>query len=313
MITTLTVNPAIDLTLEVNGLVVEDVNRVKHFHENIGGKGINVSKVLHELGLAKLHTLAVLGGRRSGRFERIAKSDGLKINKVQIADETRINVTIYDQLSHKTTKLNQPGPQITVAEEENLLEICLKTARISKYFLMAGSLLPGLKMNWYAKLLLNIRGNGSYVALDADGETLKKALPEKPSLIKPNRYEAERVLGKRLPNEKSLVWAGRRLREMGAQNVILSLGGEGALFSGKEGAWRGYSIPVRAKSTIGAGDSLMAGFLFQQIRGKSIPESLAFGMACGTHTATLGATEFCTKPEVMKLVSKMVIKKVNGD
>lgn len=310
MITTLTVNPAIDLTLEVSSLLVEDVNRVKSYYEEIGGKGINVSRVLRELGNGGLETIAVLGGKRGEKFGQMARLRNLRILPVPIIRETRINITVYDQASRRTTKLNQQGPEITARETRQLWETCLKSASRSRYFVMAGSLLPGMKSDWYAKLLQAVKQKGLAAVIDADGNVLKETLAAKPFLIKPNRFEAERVLGRKMTSEKALWQAAEKLKALGAQNVIISLGGEGVLFDGDQGKYRGYSIPVKTRSTIGAGDSFLAGFVHEMARGGSVKEALRLGIACGTHTAMTGVNELCRKSRILKLLPKIKVSRV---
>ncbi len=311
MITTLTVNPAIDLTLEIDGLIVEDVNRVKNHYEDAGGKGINVSKVLHELGEKTVKTLAVLGGRDAGRFNGLLRKKAVKITPIDIRNETRINVTLFDLVSRETTKLNQPGPGMNPSELRHLNRVCLYASRTSRFFVAAGSLLPNLSPGWYGQIIKKMSRRGLLTVLDADGESLKKALFSGPWLIKPNRYEAERVLGKRLSSEKSLREGAKRLRGLGAQNVIISLGGEGVLYSGEAGEWRGYSIPIRPNSTVGAGDSFLAGFIFSYARHRNIPEALKLGLASGTHTAMTGINELCRKSGILKLIPKMKVKQIS--
>ncbi len=309
-ITTLTVNPAIDLTLEVDGLVIEDVNRVKAFQENAGGKGINVSRVLKAFGYKNLNTLTLLGSARGERFKKLFNRSGLKLTSIPLHSETRLNVTVFDRNARRTTKLNEPGPNVSEREKKLLIQTCLKFAAKSDYFVLAGSLTKGLRAGWYGEIIKQINRNGLKTLLDADGDTLKLALSSRPYLIKPNRYETERVLGISLNNERDLWHGAKRLQELGAQNVLMSLGANGVIFRGAKESWRGYSVPVKIKSTVGAGDSLMAGFLYKIANSKPVGEALRFAIACGTHTATTGATELCDRAGVMKLLPKIKVKQI---
>lgn len=309
MITTLTLNPALDITLEVNGLHVEDVNRVCQFHEEPGGKGINVSRVLIELGERRINTLAVLGGEHGKRFKVLACQKGFRCKHVMVSDETRMNIAIFNHETRKTTKLNQAGPRVTRSEAVKIWRMSVEVARKSRFFIMAGSLLPDIPTGWYGKLIRSVRRERPLFVVDTDGEALKAALPGRPFLIKPNRFEAERALGRKLTHESSLWWAARRLRSLGAENVIISLGREGALFCGLRERWRAYSVPVKINSTVGAGDSFLAGFVSQIAKAKRVEEALRYAVACGTHAAMTGATDLCRKSQVMKLLPHIKIQK----
>ncbi|MBI4397992.1 MAG: 1-phosphofructokinase family hexose kinase [Candidatus Omnitrophica bacterium] len=313
MMTTLTVNPALDLTLEIEGLVVEDVNRVSSFSEDAGGKGINVSKVLRELGCKRLKTLAVLGGRRAERFKNILKRKGIHAASIPIHEETRINVTVFDRKNRHTTKLNQPGPRISSHESRRMIHIIEQAARMSRIFVLAGSLLPDLPSGWYGQLIQKISRAGLYTVLDADGEALRRGIGGRPWLIKPNRFEASRVLGDSLSTEDGMRKGARQLQELGASNVLISLGADGVFYSGEGGQWRGYSVPVRPNSTVGAGDSFLAGFIWRYLKDKNVGEALRMGLACGTHTAMTGAGRLCSKPQIFKLLPKMRVKRIGDD
>ncbi len=311
MITTLTLNPAIDLTMEVNGITIEDVNRVQTFTEVPGGKGVNVSIVLNRFGYKPLNTLVALGGLRGERFKEDLREINLKFRSIDIKNETRVNLVLFDRVSKKTTKLNQLGPHISSKELNQLIDICKKNAKKSHYFVLSGSLLPNMRKGWYAQLIAKIQRSGLNIVVDADGDVLKNVLKMRPFLIKPNIHEAERVLGAKFRTESSYWNAAKWLQKKGAQNVLLSLGSKGACFLDAQGnQYRAHTIPINVKSTTGAGDSFLAGFLYQLSNKKSISESLKYGMACGTHTAMTAANDLCQKSSVEKIVKKIKIKKI---
>jgi len=311
-ITTLTINPAIDLTLEVDSVIVEDVNRVQEYSEVAGGKGINVSLVLNKFKIKQLDTLALLGGQRGLRFKRLLSQKGLRLTPVQIKNETRVNVVAFDRTAHKTTKFNQKGPNLTKREEVQLIALSHQKALKSQYFIISGSLLPNMKKDWYKQLILKNKDGSTHWIVDADGDVLKETLKAKPFLIKPNVHEAERVLKTKIKSDKDVWKAARQFQKLGAQNVALSLGSKGACLLDSNGnRWRGFSVPVKVHSTIGAGDSFLAGIVYKLHQKKDFKEALRFGLACGTHTAMTHASELCDPKEVKKILKKIKVIKVN--
>ena len=306
MIFTVTLNPAVDLYLSVSRLTVEDVNRVLWFRRDPGGKGINVSRVIRELG-GKSIAFCLLGGTTGEEIFRHLNAKGIWVERIPIKGITRTNITIKEERTGRIIKLNEKGPPLI----QRQLRICLsrleRLVQKGDYVALCGSLPPGAPLETYALFIRRLRARGAKVLLDTDGEPFRQGLRETPSFIKPNLFEFSRLVRGPLRSRRERLSACRRFLRMGMEGILLSMGKEGALLVSREGSWFSKTPSVRVDSTIGAGDSLVGGFLLGLSRGKNLVESLRLGMACGTAAVVTPATELCHKEDVQKFLRKMAI------
>lgn len=295
MIVTVTLNPCVDRTLFVSGLRLHDTNRVTQTEIDAGGKGLNLSRIAHRLG-AETVALGFLGGEAGTYVRERMAQEGVTERCTPIAAPTRTNVSIESGDGPPTT-LNEAGPQISTEEFEALRAELTAQAKAGEWVVFAGSVPPSLPRTVVAQLARCAHEAGCRVMVDADGEVMQHAMNEPIDFIKPNRSEAERLLGRELPEINDVADAARelheRLRDQGSELglVVVSLGAEGAVMASPNGIWQGHPIPVEARSTIGSGDSMVAGILTALTSGLAEPDALRYGLAAGAATAMTSGSD----------------------
>jgi 1-phosphofructokinase len=278
MIVTLTLNPSVDRTVEVETLARGEVMRALSVRVDPGGKGINVSRALaaHDL---PTRAVVTVGGAEGEHLAALLRDTGIDIVPVRIQGAIRSNITVVEP-DGTTTKFNEPGAELT-AEELDAVFTAVKTATESADWLVAsGSLPPGMPTSVYADLVRSLAGSGTRVAVDTSGPALEAVLAAGPTLVKPNRDELADVTGRRLSTVADVVEAAVVLRDRGAGAVLASLGADGAVLVDDDGAVHGQTPTVAPISSVGAGDAMLAGFLAAGGRGAdALAEALAWGAA----------------------------------
>lgn len=280
MIYTVTVNPSIDYIVQLNELTLGEVNRMDYDNKLPGGKGINVSRILKELGLDNT-AWGFLGGFTGEFVKEALEKTGLKTNFTPIKADTRINVKIKAQAE---TEINGRGPKLTKEE------IAAFTAQFDKLtaddvVIFAGSLVPSLSDDFYFDLIKVIRQKGAQFVIDTTGESLLKTLPENPLVVKPNNHELAELFGVELNSIDDIVKYGKKLLEMGAQHVLISMAGDGGLMITKDKVYRSYAPKGTVINSVGAGDSMIGGFTGTYAKTKDPLEAFRYGLACGSATA----------------------------
>lgn len=280
MIYTVTVNPSIDYIVQLNKLTLGEVNRMDYDNKLPGGKGINVSRILKELGLDNT-AWGFLGGFTGEFVKEALEKTGLKTNFTPIKADTRINVKIKAQAE---TEINGRGPELTKEE------IAAFTAQFDKLtaddvVIFAGSLVPSLSDDFYFDLIKVIRQKGAQFVIDTTGESLLKTLPENPLVVKPNNHELAELFGVELNSIDDIVKYGKKLLEMGAQHVLISMAGDGGLMITKDKVYRSYAPKGTVINSVGAGDSMIGGFTGTYAKTKDPLEAFRYGLACGSATA----------------------------
>lgn len=279
MIYTVTCNPALDLAVRLEGLQLGGLNRTAGATLVAGGKGVNVSRVLGELGERNV-ALGFVAGSNGGMLESAMEQMGVETAFIRLPEgQTRINVKLYGE---QETELNAPGPVVSRQQAEGLL--CeLSRLKEDDLLCLCGSLPPGMDTDSYARMLKAAKGVRAVV--DTAGEALLCALAEHPWLVKPNRDELAALVGRELPTLDDVVAAAEWLCEQGAQNVLVSLGGDGALLCAAGKRWYQPAPQGEVVGTVGAGDSLVAGFAAGWQRYGDMVQALRLGVACGSATA----------------------------
>jgi len=272
MIITVTPNPGIDRTLELDRLVRGAVNRVSGGRVDPGGKGINVSRALLGHGIVTA-AVAPLGGADGTRLAGLLADGGIEVRAVAIGGPTRTNVTITEPAG-TTTKINEPGPCLTAGEVRALRRAVLDTAGPRDWVVCCGSLPRGVDPGFFAALAAPLHERGARVVLDTSGPALRAAVAPAspgqgclPDLVKPNHEELSEAVARPLPTLGDVVTAARELHERGIETVLASLGPEGAVLVDGAGAVHAEARVERPRSTVGAGDALLAGYLSVAARG----------------------------------------------
>ena len=282
MILTITPNPSLDRTYEVPSLDRGDVVRATGERTDPGGKGVNVSRAVTAAGQRTVAVLP-LGGAPGALVAELLDAQGIEVAQVPITGPTRSNIALAEA-DGVLTKINAPGPELSAAEQELLLETVREQSRDADWIACCGSLPRGLAPSWYADVVVRAHAGGARIALDTSGPALLEALRERPDVVKPNAEELAQAVGRPLLTVGDAVKAAEELRAMGARAVLASLGADGQLLVDDAGTWFGSAHVDVVRSNVGAGDSSLAGFL---IAGGSGPQALASAIAHGAAAVQL--------------------------
>jgi len=296
MIYTVTLNPSIDRTLHLQGLRVGELNRAESVGIHLAGKGVNVSVALRKLGLESV-LLGFVGGATGRYLADGLRGRGYTCEFQQVKGETRSNLTLVDDASGQVTKLNEPGPMVSSADVDALVGR-LEDIAGGDVCVLSGSLPPGAPSDAYARIVRKLRSQGVYVALDASGSALMEGLAAAPDLIKPNLAEARELLAEDLDDSKAWAKAVHALQRRGAGHVVLSLGKQGAISDDGSGALWARPPAIKEASPVGAGDALLAGWLYAREQGADERERLRWAVACGTAAAMLDGSCMPSKERV---------------
>ncbi|WP_315372505.1 1-phosphofructokinase [Paenibacillus xylanexedens] len=280
MIYTITLNPSIDYIVEVDELKLGGLNRMNRDLKLPGGKGINVSRILNQLG-ADNTAIGFLGGF-TGRFiNDKLQEDNIRTDFVTIADDTRINI----KLKHgEETEINGLGPAISAEEAEQLLHK-LSSLQKGDIVILSGSVPPSLGKDFYDRLIKVCKQTGAEFVIDTTGPALMEALEHAPLLVKPNHHELAELFGVTINTREELVLYGRKLLEAGAKHVLISMAGEGALFITKAEVHHANVPKGTVKNSVGAGDSMIGGFVGTYVQRGNLLEAFRTGVASGSATA----------------------------
>jgi 1-phosphofructokinase len=282
---TVTPNPSLDRTLEVETLGRGHVVRANAAHVDPGGKGVNISRALVANGYPSRAVLPV-GGFEGKQLVSLLLDLGIEVASVPISEPIRSNVTVVEP-DGTVTKLNAPGPSLSDSEVRALLERTVSAGEGAAWVAACGSLPPGAPDDLYARLVTAIRRTGVRVAVDTSGAALQSVLAAGPDLVKPNQDELAEVAGTTLETLGDVVAGADKLRSHGVRTVLVSLGPNGAVIVDDGGAVHAESHAVVPRSTVGAGDALLAGFL---ATGGVGPQALAEGVAWGVAACRLPGT-----------------------
>ena len=278
MILTVTLNPSLDRAIEVDRLVRGEVIRATSAHLDPGGKGVNVSRALLANGVAS-RAVVPCGGDEGAQLIRLLSAEGVDVLAVPIAGRTRSNITLAEP-DGTVTKINEPGPTLSPAEFEAVTAHLLAAAGAADWVVACGSVPPGLSVAAFAQLCARLVAAGVRLAVDTSGPALQAAASAGAALVKPNREELAEAVGHPLTSRSDVVAAARHLRALGAGAVLASLGVDGAVLVTGAGVLSGSSPVDRPRSSVGAGDALLAGFLAAGAVGaQALAEGLAWGAA----------------------------------
>jgi 1-phosphofructokinase len=284
-VVTVTINPAIDQTITIPNFTAGAVNRVQSSQMDAGGKGINVASFLADFGQPAIVT-GFLGADNDGIFRHLFEQKRIRDRCIRIAGQTRIGVKISDPTLHRTTDINFPGEAPNPAEIQLLYQILAELAEGQDWFVLSGSIPRGVSQGIYLDMVRLLAGKK--VVLDTSGDGFRQALPASPWLIKPNVDELSEYAGKALDSTAAIIeQAYILMRNFNIHSVVISMGKEGAIFvEGDEIVW---AVPpaIEVKSTVGAGDAMVAGIVAGKINGLSLAEcarlATAFSMTAISH------------------------------
>jgi 1-phosphofructokinase family hexose kinase len=306
LILTLTINPAIDHNVMADRLVFEDRAYILSTSETAGGRGINASCVINSFGGETLG-ISTCGGRTRVRFREFLCNCGFPVEVVPIENEIRTNLTITDRQG-LTVKLNHPGPPLTKQELECVYVAVENRLAGASWLMICGSLPPGIPAGFYSRLVRLAREHGVKTLLDTDGEALMEGVEAGPTVVAPNQQEAERLLNTALITRGHFLDAAARIRDMGSESVILSLGSRGAVGATGRRIFEVVPPRVDAVCPIGAGDALAAAFVWAFEQSHDFADALRWGVAAGSASARLPGVTFANLAQTREVYPRVEIR-----
>ncbi|MEN2467381.1 1-phosphofructokinase [Ornithinibacillus sp. JPR2-1] len=301
MIYTITLNPSIDYIVSIPQVALGELNKMDHDLKLPGGKGINVSRILHEVGKDTV-ALGFLGGFTGGFISDWLTKEGVRSDFIQIQEDTRINIKLK---SEEETEINGRGPSISPEESKKLMEK-LSHLTPEDTVVLSGSKPPSLPDDYYLQLVELITKQGASFIIDTTGQELFTALPLNPLLVKPNKEELAELFQVSITSEADVLTYGNKLLELGAEHVIVSMAGEGALLFTKNGTYKGINPKGTVKNSVGAGDSMIAGFTGEYMQSKDPIQAFKMGIASGSATAF--SDDLAKKQDIHSLLNQIEIK-----
>ena len=306
MIYTVTLTPSIDYVVNMEQLVEGMVNRVSTEHFYAGGKGINVSQILNQHGISN-RALGFISGFTGNFIEGSLKEKGIDTDFIRLSEGySRINMKI--KTTTDETEINGMGPHIPKTEIDKLYrQLDLLTA--DDTLVLAGSIPATLPDDFYEKMMEHVQDRGVKVVVDATKNLLLNVLTYRPFLIKPNHHEIAEMFGVTISTTEDLLQYGNRLKDMGARNVLISMGGDGAILLAENGEVYRSNVPKGVvKNSVGAGDSMVAGFIAGYEKTQCYEQALRLGAASGSATAF--SSDVATAEEILALVKEIVVQKL---
>ena len=281
MITSISLNPSIDRTMTVENFTPGGLNRVVASSDVAAGKGINVALTVSALGLDS-ECIGYMYRDSASLFEKRLMVNSTAYDFIWCEGTARTNIKVFDRSQGVVTELNESGRTVEPEQLERMVELVTRHAENSDFLVLTGSLPPGCPDDFYRTLIHAVDGLGCRCVLDADGDRLKYGLEARPFMIKPNRYELEMMTGSHLESVQEIRDAARQYIDMGVEVVAVSLGAEGALILEGDEALYAPRLNIEVKSTVGAGDSMVAGLVAGFMAENELEDTFRMGMACAT-------------------------------
>ena len=308
MIYTITLNPALDRTIWIEKIRMDDANRIEREEKYAGGKGIDVSRVLGRLEIVN-HALGFLGGYVGMEVEGLLLQEGIYCDFTPIANDTRTNIILNVTETEHQISFNAPGPEIRPAELTAFFQK-LEELPSPEYVIISGSLPENLNPVIYARSIEILKRKKARVLLDTDGENLRVGITAGPAMIKPNIHELSRLVNRPLNSLEEILAAAAEIQKSGVEIVLVSMGAKGILLVDSEEKILAVPPQVKVVNTVGAGDSSVAGFIYGQAKGLSVRESLKFAVAAGTATTLQPGTALARPEDIQKLLPEVDMKNV---
>ncbi len=309
MINTITLNPSIDKFIRVDRLVKDDTLRGSDLHQDPGGKGINVSRALKEL-RGETHAFGFIGGCTGYMLNSYMVDRDIPFDFMEVEGETRINVILSDDSDNSQTRVSMPGPQVGLKDFVALIDKLIGTKTKPSFWTMGGSIAQGLPQDAYRTLIQIFQAQGVPCALDADGLALALGVEAKPYLIKPNEFEIQRLLDRRMASVADFMEGAQELVSRGIKVVALTLGKKGMIVASEKECFHVPSPEVKTKSKVGAGDSSLAGILFGLAQRKSLQEAARLGVAAGTAAVLTEGTQLFRKIDLESILSRIKVENI---
>lgn len=309
MITAVCFNPCVDRTISISKFTYGGMNRVQSSRSDASGKGINVAIVAAQLG-EPARCVGFLYRENGALVEQRLKDNGVEGDFVWLEGRLRTNIKLYDAQAGVITEINEAGVPVGEGELERAAQLVRRCAQAGGALVLTGSLPPGCPAGFYRTLIEQVRDTGCRTVLDAEGERLEQGVLAQPFLIKPNLYELEMSVGHKLDCLAQVRDAALRYVEKGVSVVAVSMGGEGALITDGRQTLYAPVVPVQVRSTVGAGDSMVAGLMVGFERGAGLQEAFRMGVASATASVMSEGTQLVDPAEYRRQLDRVVLKPV---
>jgi 6-phosphofructokinase 2 len=306
MIATITLNPSVDEHILVQGLAIAQTNRWVRRRRYAGGKGIDVSRAIYEMG-GSTTAYGFIGGSNGRVLEILLDEEGVPFSFTPIEQETRSNFIITDTKNTQQTRIDSPGPHIAKKELERFIRKMRKLRPSPDFIVAGGSVPPGVPSSIYYDLIKEAKSFQVRTILDSEGQWLKEGIKAKPYLIKPNIQEAEVLLERELGTEEAVIEAAIELRKTGIEVVVISRGEDGIVATAKGIIVKAVPPKVKVRSAVGAGDCTIAGLALKLSYGDSLVEACRLAVAMGTAAVLTPGTELCHKSDIEELLPQVQI------
>lgn len=311
MIITVSMNPAIDKTVEIGKLIPGGLNRIQKVEYDAGGKGINVSKTIRELGGESIAT-GFLGGNAGKTIENVLNEKKIRNDFVWVSGETRTNTKVFEE-NGEVTELNEPGPVIGEEEMKTLMDKLEEYANEEALFILAGSIPSGVDKHIYAEIIRLVHAKGGKVLLDADGELFRNSLAASPDMIKPNRVELEEYAGiDYRASDEEVLGLARELLGKGMETVAVSMGKSGAMLVRKGYEVKCPALSVKAHSTVGAGDAMVAALAYSWDQHLDNEKTVRLCIATSAGAVTTVGTKPPARSLVDELKKQVIIERIGA-
>ncbi len=307
MIYTVTLNPSLDRIIDIDELIYDDVNQILEDKRRVSGKAIDVARVIRELGGYSC-LLGLVGGYNGLEIEGRLINEGIVCDLSRLSNETRTNIIIHQRRKKLQTLFSAPEPQVSPVELSAFYSKLCDVPRDS-YVVISGNVPPGISDNFYAQVITALGRKNVRVALDADGEVLRRGLKAKPYLIKPNIHEFGRLVEKNVRDVDEIIKSIDPYLAF-APYIVVSMGAKGAVAVSRDERYQAVPPKVNVKSSIGAGDALLGGLVYGLSEGLGLRDALVLGVACGTASALNGGGVYCSKEDVESIKKEVLVKNI---
>jgi len=307
LILTVTINPSVDRNIQVDRLVFEDRAYILARSDSAGGRGMNASRVLDSFG-AKTLAIVTSGGAIGQRLEKLAAKSGFPVKVVPIHNQSRVNLTITDKQG-LALRLNEQGPLIKPEELTRVEKVVASRLESATWLMLCGSIPPGVSTDFYTKLIRLAREHKVKTLLDTDGDALLHGIEAGPSIVSPNQPEAERLLNRALITRVQFLEAAQRIKAMGAEAVMLSLGGRGVVAVNENQLLEVIPPRTDAVSPLGAGDALAAAYVWAATKKKDFADCVRWAVAAGTASAKLPGLEAASLEQTKEVYRAVEVRK----
>lgn len=308
MIHTVTLNPTLDITYVIERFAFGEPVKAQEVCKSPGGKGMNVSRALMAMGTDSI-AMALIGGYVGEEVLDLLQKEGLILQVVKIAEETRTNVIVLGREDGRELAIRSEGPSVEAGEADRISRLVFDTTKTPEVLVLCGSIPPGVDDGVYYDLIKEGKSRGTRVILDSKGEPLKRGVEAGPHVIKPNMDELEELAGEKLTDEPTIINYCNKLLEKDIWMVVVSRGRDGALMITGDGVWRG-TVPFVNDDTVGAGDSMVAGLVMGIMQSMPLERMFEVGLSCGVSAVMNHGPELCALGTFDQALARVKIEKV---